>query len=267
MPDNNFTSISDANIPNAGRIYDYLLGGNHNFEVDRLAAKQLTEIAPFMPQLFKLIRWFLGEAARQLSQQGFMYFIDFASGLPTVDHIHQITPPETKIVYSDIDPVVVTYGKEILKNNPNTKYLLCDAATPEKILNSPEVQELFGDTRKVAIGFNGIAYFLPDEAVKHFMETTYQWAESGSKLFLCDADATETPPEKAKLIMEIYKKINQPLYPRSLNQLKQLIEPWKIEEPGFRLLEEWVGINSNTVTNKVKNEWHGEGFYGAILTK
>ena len=32
-------SMSDASVPNAGRIYDYLLGGHHNFEVDRLAAE------------------------------------------------------------------------------------------------------------------------------------------------------------------------------------------------------------------------------------
>ncbi len=261
-----FSSIADANMPNAGRIYDYLLGGNHNFEVDRIAAKQLVQIAPFMPQLFKLIRWFLGEVVIRLSNEGFTHFIDFASGLPTVDHIHQITPEGTKVIYSDIDPVVVTYANEILKDNPNTRYIQCEAGKPETLLESPVVKELFGENRRVAIGFNGIAYFLPDKEIKHFMETTYRWADEGSKLFLCDADATTTPPESATKIMEIYKKINQPLYPRPLKVLKDLIKPWEIEEPGFMLLEEWVDIKTK-VTEDVKKQWKGQGFYGAILKK
>ena len=40
-------SIADASQPNAGRIYDYLLGGNHNFEIDRVAAEQLIQIPAF----------------------------------------------------------------------------------------------------------------------------------------------------------------------------------------------------------------------------
>ncbi|NOY08836.1 MAG: hypothetical protein GXP33_08335, partial [Spirochaetes bacterium] len=92
VQDNNFPNISDANKPNAGRIYDYLLGGNHNFEIDRMAAQKVLDLAPFTPQLFRLIRWFLGEAVMRLSSQGYKCFIDFASGLPTMDHIHQVTP-------------------------------------------------------------------------------------------------------------------------------------------------------------------------------
>ena len=261
-----FSSIADANTPNAGRIYDYLLGGNHNFEIDRMAAQKILSLAPFMPNLFKLIRWFLGEVVRKLSEEGYTNFIDFASGLPTVDHIHQITPKGTKVIYSDIDPVVVAYAQEIIKELPDVRYIHCDAAKPEELLESSVVEELFGNNRRVAIGFNGIAYFLPDESVKHFMETTYKWAEKGSKLFLCDADATHTPPEKAKRIMELYKNLNQPLYPRSRDRMKELIGDWEIDEPGFKLLEEWVNIESN-VTDYVQKEWEGQGFYGVLLKK
>ncbi len=38
MPEDN---IVDASKPSAGRMYDYWLGGNHNFEVDRQAADQV----------------------------------------------------------------------------------------------------------------------------------------------------------------------------------------------------------------------------------
>ena len=85
-------SIADSSKPNAGRIYDFLLGGSHNFEVDRLAAQQLLQVAPFLPKLVRVIRWFLGEAVHRLTDAGYTRFIDFASGLPTIDHIHHIAP-------------------------------------------------------------------------------------------------------------------------------------------------------------------------------
>ena len=106
-PAEDVSSIADASRPNAGRIYDYLLGGNHNFEIDRQAADQLKQMVPQMDQFVRLTRWFLGEAVRRLIDQGFSKFLDFASGLPTVDHIHQIAPEKTKVIYSDIDPVTV----------------------------------------------------------------------------------------------------------------------------------------------------------------
>ena len=45
MPQDN---IVDASKPSAGRMYDYWLGGNHNFEVDRQAADQVSKTVPFI---------------------------------------------------------------------------------------------------------------------------------------------------------------------------------------------------------------------------
>jgi hypothetical protein len=105
----------------------------------------------------KLIRWFLGEAVRRLSAEGYRHFIDFASGLPTADHIHQVALPGTKVIYSDLDPVTVAYGQEIIKDNPDASYHVCEATSPEVLLESQAVTKMFGKTRKVCIGFNGIA--------------------------------------------------------------------------------------------------------------
>ena len=135
------SSIADASRPNAGRIYDFLLGGSHNFEIDRQAAQGLLQMVPEMPQWVRLIRWFLGEAVRRLLADGFTRFLDFASGLPTVDHIHQIAPKGTKVIYSDIDPVTVAYAQDIIKGNPDVACVECDAGQPEKLLQSGIVKK------------------------------------------------------------------------------------------------------------------------------
>ena len=260
-----FATIADSSRPNAGRIYDFLLGGNHNFEIDRQAAQKILSVASFLPEVLRLIRWFLGEAARRLTAEGFDKFLDFASGLPTQDHIHQIAPKGTRVIYSDIDPVTVEYAKEILKDNADTRYVHCDAAAPEEILQSGLVEELFGTDRRVAIGFNGIAYFLTDEQVGHALRTLHAWAAPGARLFLSDADS-ERPNERLQPLFEIYKQIGQPICIRTKERLMELAGPWKIAEPGFRPLEDWLDM-ARSVTEKQVSAWGGGGFVGAFLER
>jgi hypothetical protein len=82
----------DTNVPNAGRVYDYVLGGHHNFEADRQAAEYMISLVPSTRKWVRMLRMFLQEAARQLGQEGFDQFLDFASGLPTEESQELVKP-------------------------------------------------------------------------------------------------------------------------------------------------------------------------------
>src|SRR4029453_14753104 len=151
-------SIIDTSRPSAGRIYDYILGGHHNFEVDRQAAEQVIKLIPFLPKAMRLQRWCLQDLALELTEKrGFDIVIDFASGLPTNDHIHHVVPRGTTVIYSDYDPVVVEYGREILSDTANTYYFQADARRPEELLNRPEVQGILDGRRDIALIHWGIS--------------------------------------------------------------------------------------------------------------
>jgi SAM-dependent methyltransferase len=263
-PEEGFTSISDASVPNAGRIYDYLLGGNHNFEIDRAAAQQLTKTLPEMAIAVRLIRWFLGEAVRRLSAEGYRNFLDFASGLPTVDHIHYVTPAGTKVLYSDIDPVTVSYGTDIVKELPGVAFVQADASVPEKLLALDIVNTLFGTDHKVAIGLNGIAWFLPDEKLGHALKILYDWAAPGSKLFMSDV-ALDKKTEMVSTVGEFYKQVNQPVYNRTEERLRELLGKWKVAEPGIKPLDSWLKVGP---TFKMPEVFSSAGtMVGMILVK
>jgi O-methyltransferase involved in polyketide biosynthesis len=254
-------SIADASKPNAGRIYDFVLGGNHNFDVDRAAAQHILKLIPDYPQLARFVRWFLGEAVRRLAEEGHRHFIDFASGLPTVDHIHQITPAGTKVVYSDLDPVTVAYGQEIIKDLPDVRYVACNAAKPESILTSSLPTELFGSNRKVVFGLNGVAFFLTDEQIAYSMKTLYDWADKGSRLFICDSDID--PSQGNSEGMKLWEKMGQPFHFRSNQDLQKLVAPWGLGE-GFKSIQEWVGVS---MRDEDKKSPYADILKGAILEK
>src|SRR3954471_14125179 len=74
----------------AARIYDYYLGGVHNFPADREAARQVTAVYPFVPAAARANRAFLGRAVRELVAAGVRQFLDVGSGIPTVGNVHEV---------------------------------------------------------------------------------------------------------------------------------------------------------------------------------
>lgn len=264
--DANLSGLEDDTKPNPGRIYDFFLGGNHNFEVDRETAGKLLQVYPVLPKMLKMLRWFLGGAVRRLLEEEFTQFIDFASGLPVQDHIHQIAPPGTKVVYSDKDEVTVAYAQKIIGDNPNVKYFRCDAQKPETILNSDTVKEMFDRNQKIAVGLSGISYFLSDRELTQTLDTLYSWAEPGDKLFLSEHDVTKDPenpkPEPAEMLFE---KMGSPFHNRSKEHFLSLVPKWKIIPPGCQLFDEW--LNLGTLLNKEDYRQLNGPFYGVFFEK
>jgi hypothetical protein len=159
----------------------------------------------------------------------------------------------------------VAYAQEIVKGLPNVRFIHGDAADPATVLRSAEVQELFGDERRVAIGYNGIAWFLTDDQLAHAMKTVYDWAAPGSQLYICDMEPG-TESDKFNTTIEFYRSVGQPVHVRSRERLEELCRPWQLRDPGFQMLEDWVGIDRE-MTEEGRAGAGGTALVGAILHK
>lgn len=262
-------SIIDSSRPNAGRMYDYYLGGNHNFEIDRQAAEQVMKLLPFAPKYARLQRWALQDIAAELTERrGYDMIIDFASGLPTNDHVHHIAPEGTTVIYSDHDPVVVEYARDILGDTPNVYFFEANAAEPQDLLNRPEVQEILAGRRKVGLILWGVSAFLSDEAIAHATRYIYDWAAPGSCLAF-NAQLADVPQNPTtKQIEQIYKQMGTVPYFRSLNQFHELLKPWQLEAEEFISLLDWHGFDQSELSEEdVENFGPMGGGYGAYLVK
>jgi len=263
-------SIIDTSKPSAGRIYDYILGGHHNFEVDRQAAEHIIQVVPFLPKNLRLQRWCLQDLAVELTEKrGFDIVVDFASGLPTNDHIHHVVPRGTTVIYSDYDPVVVEYGREILSDTANTYYFQADARRPEELLNRPEVQEILDGRRDVALIHWGISLFLRDEELAHAARSLYEWSSaSACWTFMAQGVDPGTGAPVMQQVSEIYERMGSRMYYRSLNTILQLILPWQPDENGMISIMDWHGIDRHEMTEDDMRVFGAAGgSYGAYLIK
>jgi hypothetical protein len=263
-------NIVDASKPSASRIYDYYLGGKHNFEVDRQAAEQIAKFVPWIPKYARLQRWALQDIASELSEsRGYDVIIDFASGLPTMDHIHYKVPKGTTVIYSDYDPIVVEYTRDILKDVPDVYFFQGDARHPEQLLNRPEVEKILAGRRKVAFVFWGVTVFLPDEEnISQAVRFLYDWAAPGSCLVF-NAQGADLNPEDpgTSQLMKTYEQMGQPLHFRPLEKYLEIIKPWKLDEQGFISLLQWHGFKESELGKEDVSVFGPMGGYGAYLIK
>jgi hypothetical protein len=264
--------LADSKHPNPGRIYDYVLGGHHNFEVDRRVAKQLVQLAPFVPKFARLQRWCLRQLAIELTNdRGFDAIVDFASGLPTADHIHKRVKPGTVVIYSDWDPLTVECGQDILEEeeSQDVYYFEADARYPERLLNNPEIERILDGRRDVALIYWGVGGFLSDEDIAHAARELYEW--SGPKACLAfnaqGAGANEQDPARMR-IQEIYDRMGTKTFVRSLEHYEQLLVPWRPDSRGFVSLLKWHKFDETLMTEEDIQSWGDSGGgYGVYLIK
>ncbi len=255
----------DTSIPNAGRVYDYVLGGHHSFEADRQAAEYMISLVPSTRKWVRMLRMFLQEAVLQLAEEGFTYFLDLGSGLPTVEHIHQLVP-HARVIYVDNDPVVTAYGTQLLEGHPNARYLPMDIRDIHNLLRSPIIPEMFGDERKVAIGFNAITCFLKEEEIKRIAQALYDWAAPGSKMFATfETKNPDLMTPRMQQFLDMFERMGSPYCFLTLEESREWMKPWEADERGFRPLAEWLGLQDQ-ITEEDREGVELE-FYGAILVK
>src|SRR5919106_3249883 len=94
----------DLGRPSPARVYDYVLGGSHNFAVDRQAAEQLLTVDPHTTLMAHANRAYLRRVVEYLVNAGVRQFLDIGSGIPTEGHVHQIAQsagPRARGVFVD----------------------------------------------------------------------------------------------------------------------------------------------------------------------
>ncbi len=108
----------DTSVAHQARMYDYLLGGKDNYAADRAAIDAQLQIYPDVAFAARANRAFLGRAVRYLTAEaGIRQFLDIGTGIPTAGNTHQVAQeiaPETRVVYVDYDPVVLSHARSLL---------------------------------------------------------------------------------------------------------------------------------------------------------
>jgi hypothetical protein len=224
--------------PNTGRMIDYWLGGTHHFAADIRAADAFAAGAsPGPAVVYRMLRGFIGRAARHVASEGIGRFVVFGAGIPTRGNVHEAVP-HARVVYTDFDAVNVRLGSEILANHSSATYLHCDAADLST-LDSDAARRFLGEG-PFGLVFVGLSALLDDARLARALASLHAWAPSGSRLiFDFDGEALAGAAESLELARASFGASESPLHLRGPAAFERLVAPWRIEPPGMVPVALW----------------------------
>ncbi|MFF5468296.1 SAM-dependent methyltransferase [Streptomyces achromogenes] len=235
----------DISVPSVSRIYDYYLGGSHNFEVDREAARRAMEFMPGLPKIMQANRAFMRRAVRFAAGEGITQFLDIGSGIPTFGNVHEVAQaavPGARVVYVDHDPVAVAHSEAVLADNGDADVIAADLLKPQEILTSPRLERLIDLKRPVALLLVAILHFVDDADDPYgAMAELREALAPGSLLILTHAtyEGIPLPAERAEGAVDVYKDIRNPLIMRSRDEVARFFEGYDMVEPGLVQMPHW----------------------------
>jgi hypothetical protein len=234
----------NADVPHTARIWNYWLGGKDNFAADRTVGDQVQQFLPDIVTSARADRAFLKRAVRHLvSEASIRQFLDVGTGLPTADNTHEVAQAlaaETRIVYTDNDPLVLAHARALLTSTGEgaTDYIDADARDTARVLGAARATLDFD--RPIAVMLLGILNFIGDDGEAGRVVTELLAAvPSGSYLAIAHPTTEFKPEESAAAAKQWNETATPPITLRSKAQMLTWFEGLDILEPGVVTCTRW----------------------------
>jgi SAM-dependent methyltransferase len=233
----------DVRRANVARVYDYWMGGSHNFLADQDLARAITAVEPNARAFALANREFLGRAVRFLTAAGVGQFLDIGSGIPTQGNVHEVAQranPDARVAYVDVDPVAIAHSKALLAGNENTAVIGADLREPEKIVSSGATGSVINFAEPVGLLLVAVLHFIDDAEDPWRMVATLRDAlPSGSYLALGHA-TSEGNPAVAQAFEKVYNRsVSTPVHVRSRDEILRFFDGFELLDPGLVYIPEW----------------------------
>ncbi|MFF4960016.1 SAM-dependent methyltransferase [Streptomyces sp. NPDC001222] len=230
--------------PHTARIWNYWLGGKDNYEVDRAAGDQIRRLHPDIGEYARADRLFLGRAVRHLvADRGIRQFLDIGTGLPTADNTHEVAQrivPESRIVYVDNDPLVLTHARALLTSTPEgrTDYLDEDLRNVDAILE--HAAKTLDFTQPVALMLLGVVIFIGDDEDPYgLVRRLVDRLPSGSHLVLSHTITSPAMPDVDEAVKFWNEHGTPKLTQRTPKDVTRFFDGLELLEPGVVSCSRW----------------------------
>lgn len=233
----------DVKRANVARVYNYLLGGTHNFLVDQDVARTMLAVEPAMREIMRANRAFLGRAIRCLTARGVRQFLDIGSGIPTQGHVHEIaqrSAPDSRVVYVDIDPVAVAHSQMILRGDDSAACVFGDLREPEAILDHETTRAMIDFDQPVGLILAAILHFIPDSSDPAGLVARLTEPMSAGSCVVISHATDESRRDTVAALEKVYNRnVSTNGYFRNREDIRELFGDLKMLDPGLVAVSDW----------------------------
>jgi len=237
-------------VPSVARMYDYFLGGAHNFAVDRELARQVLEVMPDAGYIARANRDFVVRAVRTLATEGYDQFVDIGAGLPGAGSVHSIVHqinPAATVVYVDNDPIVLAHGHEVTRNLERVAMVEGDARDIAGMFLDPVIRGLIQPGRPVVVVLAAVLHFMADDEqpAQTVAEIRQEMCPGSVLVFSHGTGRPDDAPLAA--VRDLYDHTDHHAVPRSPDGIQALLAGFDMRPPGLTWVPRWypdLGIRS-----------------------
>jgi S-adenosyl methyltransferase len=234
----------DTSVPHIARVYDYWLGGKDNFAADRELGEQTLQAYPNLVHSVRANRAFLARTVRFLAgEMGIRQFLDIGTGIPTANNTHEVAQkiaPESRIVYVDNDPIVLSHAKALLKSDPKgaCAYIDADLRDPDAIV--AEAADTLDFGQPVAIMLIAVMHFIGDDAQAGAIIGRLTAAcVPGSYVVISHAASDIDAEQQTEMVRRLNQSVAQKATLRDQAGITRLFAGLELAEPGVVRVSDW----------------------------
>ncbi|EQD83073.1 S-adenosyl methyltransferase [Saccharopolyspora erythraea NRRL 2338] len=230
----------DGSVPSAARIYDWLLGGSHNFEADRRFGQQLLAQHPYTRHMAMLNRNFLRVAVEMMLEAGIRQFLDLGSGIPTVGNVHEIAHrhhPESRVLYVDNEAVAVAHTEILLKDTENATMVQSDACDVDAVLGDERTREMLDLSQPLGLLAVTLFHYVAEESDPARVMARYRDVLAPGSVLAMTHLFTDRATEE---IVELMRRTQNNVFPRTREEIAGFFGDLDVEEPGLAPVSSWL---------------------------
>jgi hypothetical protein len=233
----------DTSVAHPARVYDYWLGGKDNFAADREAGDRVLAVTPGLRERVRANRAFLARAVRFLAAEaGIRQFLDIGTGIPSANNTHEVAQqaaPDSRIVYVDNDPIVLTHARALLAGGPEGSIQYIDGDVRDVASLTRAAAKTLDFAQPTALMLLGILHLIQDaegpyEIVARLMDAL----PSGSYLTVSHP-ASDIHPGQAEAQRRYNERVSTPQTLRTRAEVARFFEGLDLVPPGLVYVHTW----------------------------
>jgi hypothetical protein len=260
----------DTRVAYSARVNNVWHGGKDNFAKDREAAKEALEAFPELPVAVRAgVRFRAKVITLLVAELGLRQFLDLGTGLPAGEPVHKVAQdiaPESRVVYVDNDPMVISHAQALFSSTPegSCAYINGDVRDTGDIL--AEAGQTLDFAEPVAVILSSLLHLIPDAddpygIVRRVMDA----AAAGSCLVIVHPASDIRPEASNDMAARLNHLVAQKRTYRSHAEVSrffdglELIPPGVVPVPGWRPESEleakaptmaWCGVGRKATGKK-----------------
>ena len=214
--------------------------------MDRAADDRIIELRPEIVHAVRSNRRFLRRSVRYLATQaGIRQFLDIGTGLPSANNTHEVAQhvaADSRIVYVDNDPIVLTHARALLTSTPegDTAYVNSDLRDIQTVLTGAGKTLDFG--QPIGLMFLMTLQYIPDSDDPHAIVRAYvDGLAPGSFLVVSDP----TIENEDSVLVESNRRMNEGMGGKTTQtrrapaDIARFFDGLVLAEPGLVPLNRW----------------------------